>query len=80
MIPKLLIVAVLAAIILALGVGLVSMMKGQKKNMARALTIRIALSVGLFALLMLGYFAGIIKPHGIYPDAPTNQDARQTLE
>lgn len=33
--------------------------------MAKALTWRIALSVILFAFLILGFYLGWIKPHGI---------------
>jgi hypothetical protein len=34
-------------------------------QMARALTVRIGLSVALFLLLMLGWYFGGISPHGI---------------
>ena len=38
--------------------------KGTSTRTARALTIRISLSIILFALLMLGYFFGVIgQPH-----------------
>jgi hypothetical protein len=38
--------------------------KGQGERTVRALTLRISLSIGLFLLLMLGYFLGIIgHPH-----------------
>jgi len=33
----------------------------------RALSWRIGLSVGLFALIVLGIWSGVIKPHGITP-------------
>jgi hypothetical protein len=33
--------------------------------MARALTIRVGLSVALFILLMLAWYNGLITPHGI---------------
>ena len=33
--------------------------------MVRALTLRVGLSMGLFLLLMLAWWAGIIAPHGI---------------
>ncbi|MFA7506066.1 MAG: twin transmembrane helix small protein [Burkholderiaceae bacterium] len=39
--------------------------KGKTRNVARALTVRIALSVALFLLLMLAYKLGWIQPHGI---------------
>ena len=38
--------------------------KGQGERTIRALTLRISLSIGLFLLLMLGYYLGIIgQPH-----------------
>jgi hypothetical protein len=33
--------------------------------MARALTLRVGLSVALFLLLMLAWRAGLIEPHGV---------------
>jgi hypothetical protein len=32
--------------------------------MARALTIRVALSITLFLLIMIGWYAGLLVPHG----------------
>ena len=64
------------AILISLGSGLVFLLKdkGQTERTAKALTVRIVLSVSLFGLLMLGVFTGHIKPHGIYPtvSAPLN--------
>ena len=42
-----------------------SMQAGQEhsRKMARALRIRVALSVALFLLLMLGWYFGLIVPH-----------------
>jgi Mn2+/Fe2+ NRAMP family transporter len=34
-------------------------------RVVRALTVRIALALALFAILMIGAFTGWIKPHGI---------------
>ena len=69
MIVKVFIIGVLAAIIVSLFSGLVFLVqdKGQGTRTVKALTWRIGLSVSLFALLVLGYFLGIVKPHGIYP-------------
>jgi hypothetical protein len=33
--------------------------------MARALTIRISLSLALFALLIIAWYMGLISPHGL---------------
>ncbi len=35
----------------------------RSKGVARALSVRIALSLALFLLLIVGYFRGWIKPH-----------------
>ena len=35
--------------------------------MARALTVRIVLSLALFALIMIAWYAGLITPHGVIP-------------
>jgi hypothetical protein len=66
---KILIIAALAAIIVSLVSGMVFLVKdkGQSERTAKALTVRISLSVLLFGLLMLGIFTGHIKPHGVYP-------------
>jgi len=76
---KILIVVALIAIIASLASGMVFLVKdkGQSERTARALTVRISLSVLLFGLLMLGIFTGHIKPHGIYPTGhPATQPAQ----
>jgi hypothetical protein len=40
---------------------------GDSNRTVKALTIRIALSLFAFIILMAGYFAGLIQPHGITP-------------
>ena len=73
MLIKVLIVVALVAILVSLAFGMVFLIKdkGTTQRTARALTVRIALSVTLFGLLMLGIFTGHIKPHGIYPAGHT---------
>lgn len=39
--------------------------KGDSRKMLRALTIRVGLSVALFALLMLAWRLGLIAPHSV---------------
>ncbi|HUX62491.1 twin transmembrane helix small protein [Sulfuricella sp.] len=39
--------------------------KGQGERTARALTIRISLSILLFVLLMLGFYFGVIPERGL---------------
>lgn len=62
---RLLIVACLLAIVLSLGSALVHLVrdKGESQKMARALTVRVVLSVLLFALLMVAWWLGWIQPH-----------------
>ena len=69
MLIKAFIVITLLAIIGSLASAMLFLVedKGQSERTAKALTVRIALSVSLFALLMIGIFTGHIKPHGIYP-------------
>ena len=69
MLVKSLIVLLLLAILYSLFSGMVFMIKdkSQSKRTVKALTIRIALSVALFILLMLAFATGLIEPHGIMP-------------
>ena len=69
---KVIIIIVLCVIVGVLGSGLVYMIrdKGRSNRTAKALTLRITLSLGLFVLLMVAYATGLITPHGIYPPAP----------
>jgi len=64
---KLLVVCVLIAIVASLGVALYQLSRGQgdSRRMLRALSVRIALSLALFALLMLAWWAGLITPRGL---------------
>jgi hypothetical protein len=59
------ILVLLFAIIGSLGHALSSMASGpdRSQRMAQALTVRITLSVALFALLLIGAHAGWIHPH-----------------
>jgi len=64
---KLLIIAALVLILWNLGAGLYYMIvdKGTTDRTVRALSWRIGLSVGLIALVALGIFTGVIRPHDI---------------
>jgi hypothetical protein len=69
---KILILLTLAGIVASLGKGLFHMSSGgdadgaaQSAMMARALTVRIGLSVLLFVLLMLAWYFGALAPHGL---------------
>ena len=64
----LVIVAFLAVILYNLGAGLYYMLTdaGTSKRTVNALTRRIALSVVLILLVVVGIASGIIEPHGIH--------------
>jgi hypothetical protein len=64
---KVVIVFVLLLIIVSLGVALrYLMLEGERSHgTVKALTVRIGMSIALFFLLLLGYKAGFLHPHGI---------------
>ncbi|HEC12865.1 MAG TPA: twin transmembrane helix small protein [Acidiferrobacteraceae bacterium] len=62
---KTIIIVMLLLIVGSLFSGLMYMFKskGQDDRMVKALTVRIALSMALFLLLMAGFYFGIIPTH-----------------
>jgi hypothetical protein len=56
------VIVMLVMILASLASALVFMLKGRSdpKQMARALTVRVGLSVALFLMLMAGYYFGLI--------------------
>ena len=64
---KIIVIAILIAIVTALFAALVFLYRdaGRGKRVVWALTIRVALSVGLFAFLWFAYWMGWIGPQGI---------------
>jgi hypothetical protein len=64
---KILVIAVFIGILAALGSALYQLSRkgGDSKKMIRALAIRVGLSIGLFLLLMILWYFGIITPHGL---------------
>jgi hypothetical protein len=64
---KILVLAVLAGIVVSLGKAMFHLSSGpdQSAQTAKALTIRISLSIALFVLLMLGWYLGKISPHSM---------------
>lgn len=63
---KIIIVSILLFIIFSLGVALFAFVKKDRNSdqMIKALTFRIALSIGLLVLMMIGAQFGLISPHG----------------
>jgi hypothetical protein len=68
-----LVLGALLAIVASLGSGLFHLARGRPEDsqrLARALTIRITVSLGLFALLMIAWYFGLISPHPLQGGAP----------
>ena len=68
-VPPSIVVAALffVAIFASLGIALVALFKrgDHSQTLLRALTVRIGLSVLFFLLLLLGWYLGILEPHGL---------------
>lgn len=64
---KIIVVAALIAIVVALFAALVFLYRdaGRGKRVVWALTVRVALSVALIAFLLLSYWMGWIGPQGL---------------
>ena len=64
---KFIVVLMLLVIVGSLVSALVFLYKdrGNGTRVARALTVRVALSITLFCLLMAGFYFGIIPPQGL---------------
>ena len=62
---RLLILAAFLGIVLSLGSALVHLVrgKGDSQKMARALMIRVGLSILLFVMLLVAWWLGWIQPH-----------------
>jgi len=69
MLPRLIIIVVLIAILASLFSGMYFMVhdRGQSTRNVKALSIRIGLSLLLFALLIVAYLTGIIQPNPVHP-------------
>lgn len=67
MLFKAAIVIVLVLILLSLATALFSMLKGNQDSTrtVKALTLRIALSIGLLIFILIGYSLGLISPHAL---------------
>jgi FtsH-binding integral membrane protein len=67
MLPKIIILAVLAVILASLFSALALMFRKdvEKNRMVQALTVRVALSIGLFLMLLAGFYFGIIPQRGL---------------
>ncbi len=77
LIYKIIVVLLLFAVIISLTSGMFFLVhdKGDTDRTVKSLTIRISLSIALFLMLIIGYFTGMIQPHGIEPAAPETERA-----
>lgn len=69
MLARLIIIVVFIAILASLFSGMYFMLhdkSGSTRNV-KSLSIRIGLSLALFALLILAYFLGWIRPNAVHP-------------
>jgi hypothetical protein len=66
---KIAILLLLGLILVSLGSGLLFLVRdgGKTKRVITSLSVRIALSIILFLMLIIGYFTGIIQPRGSPP-------------
>ncbi len=64
---RIIVIGLLIAIVASLASALYHMAtgKGDSRKMLRALTLRVGLSLALFAMLMLAWRMGLIAPHGV---------------
>ena len=64
---KIVIVLILGIIVASLGSALYHLLMDRERTQktVRALTLRIALSLGLFLLLLMAFASGLIQPHGL---------------
>lgn len=67
MISKVILFAIMIAILTSLGSALYYLMKDNtgSERTVRTLSLRITLAIGLFLLLLAGYFAGFLHPHAL---------------
>ncbi|QDQ27485.1 twin transmembrane helix small protein [Chitinimonas arctica] len=65
---KIIVVVLILGILVALGSAMLALIrhKGPSDRIVKALTVRVGLSVALFAMLMLAQKFGLIQPHGVY--------------
>jgi len=68
---RLIIIGLLIAIVASLGTALLHLSRGgqgsedESRKLLRALTVRISLSLALFALVMLAWYFGLLQPHDL---------------
>lgn len=66
---KIIIAVLLGLVVLSLGAGMFSMIKGRNDSnrTVKFLTLRIVLSIVTFVFIAISFYMGWIQPHGIVP-------------
>ncbi len=69
LLPKIILVVLLAAIVASLFSGLFFLMKDEsrERRLLMALKVRVGLSIVLLIFLALAFSQGWLKPHGLQP-------------
>ncbi|MEM7400695.1 MAG: twin transmembrane helix small protein [Pseudomonadota bacterium] len=64
---KIIIIVMFIIILISLGAALYYLVqdKGTTKRTVNALTVRITVSISIILLLIIGYYSGLIQPHGL---------------
>jgi len=66
MIFKIAVIVLLIAILFFMGSSIVCLLKGNSdERMVKALSFRVAISIGLFILLLVAAYMGLFEPRGI---------------
>lgn len=76
---EVLIVVIIIAILVALGFGLIGLLRGGKSGSDRifkSIVIRVSLSVLVFALIIFASYMGWIKPNAVVLDIPVIQNQK----
>ncbi|MEO1940162.1 twin transmembrane helix small protein [Candidatus Thioglobus sp.] len=77
---EIVVVIIIVAILVALGFGLIGMVKGGREGsdkMFKSLVTRVTLSVLLFLLVLFSGYMGWIEPNVVMVDAPVAQSPAQ---
>lgn len=69
LIVKIIIAVLLVLVVLSLGAGMFSMVRGRNNSdsTVKFLTLRIVLSILTFVFIAISFYMGWIQPHGIVP-------------
>jgi len=69
LVVKIIIIVLLGLIVLSLGGGMFSMLRGKNdsNSTVKFLTFRIVLSIATFIFIAFSFYMGWLQPHGITP-------------